>query len=84
MTRLTKSYLSVLMFLGVGLAGVLADGFVAEMSAPDQISTSLAGFPGPSLSVPYYESRWPLMDNHFRPLFPGMRPLSTMDFIYAQ
>ncbi len=78
MTGLTKSYLAVFLLLGVGLALVLVDGAASHQT------TALAALPGSSLAVPYFESRWRMLDNGSGALFPGMRPLSTMDFVYAQ
>lgn len=84
MTRLTKSYLGVLLLLGLGLTLILVDG-TADRSANDSNKVvSMAGLPGPSLAVPYFESRWRMLDNNSGILFPGMRSLSTMDFVYAQ
>jgi len=94
MTGLTKSYLVVLFLLGVGLALVLVDGAAGSFSwvgnrmtahqGADHKTTALAALPGSSLAVPYFESRWRMLDNGSGALFPGMRPLSTMDFVYAQ
>ena len=84
MTGLTKSYLAVLVFLGVGLVLVLLDGTIDTSTKYGAQTVSLAGLPGPSLAVPYLESRWRVLDENTGILFPGMRSLSTMDFVYAQ
>ncbi len=84
MTGLTKSYLAVLLLLGAGLALVLVDGAINAHSEASDQAVALAGLPANSLAVPYFEPRWRMLYLESGDLFPGMRPLSTMDFVYAQ
>ena len=83
MTRLTKNYLAVLVLLGIGLALVAVDS-LRSGGQPGEAAKALAGLPGPSLSVPYFEARWRLLDGDSGLFFPGMRPLRTMDYVYAR
>ncbi len=83
MTRLTRSYVAVLLLLSLGLFLVLADTLIA--SRPGEVSGAVAfsALPGHALAVPYFEARWRVLGDDSGALFPGMRPLSTMDFVYA-
>lgn len=84
MTSLTKSYMAVFLLLFVGLVVILADATLATRSGNEARVAVFTALPGNSLAVPYFEARWRILENDSSALFPGMRPLSTMDFVYDQ
>jgi len=82
-TNLTRSYTAVFLLLVVGLLVVLADATFATRSEGGPQVAAFSTLPGYTLAVPYFEARWRVLGNDSGALFPGMRPLSTMDFVYA-
>jgi hypothetical protein len=83
LSRLTKTYLAVLLLLVLGFGAMLADATMATRAGNGTGPPVFAAMAGHSLAVPYYEARWRVLGDDSGPLFPGMRPLSTMDFVYA-
>ncbi len=83
MTSLTRSYLAVFVLLIVGFVVILADSTTAAHSGTGARAAVFTALPGTALAVPYFEARWRILGEHSGALFPGMRPLSTMDFVYA-
>ncbi|MCP4290314.1 MAG: hypothetical protein GY780_00590 [bacterium] len=84
MTGLTKSYLAVLVIIALSLGAVLVDGSRQRAKTSEIDRLTFCDLPGPALAVPYFESRWRLLNENACILYPGMRSLSTMDFVYAQ
>jgi hypothetical protein len=82
-TSLTRSYLAVLLLLAFGLVVVLADATMTSRSGLESRMATFTTLPGNALAVPYFEARWRVLGDDSGALFPGMRPLSTMDFVYA-
>ena len=78
MTFLTKAYLSVLGLLILASALVIVDAKTQTSS-----TWGLVTLPGPALAVSYAEPRWPLLAEEPAVLHPGLRPLSTMGWVYA-
>ena len=83
MTRLARIYLMVFLLLVVGLLAVLADASATSRFGPRPPLTAFSTLPGNSLAVPYFEARWRVLGGNSDLVFPGMRNLSTMDFVYA-
>ena len=83
MTSLTRSYMAVFLLLVVGLVLVLTDATIARGPDGNTGAAAFHALPGNALAVPYFEARWRVLGDDSGALFPGMRPLSTMDFVYA-
>jgi len=79
--KLARSYSAVFLLLVAGLLIILADAAVA--SRQEHQAAVFSALPGNALAVPYFEARWRILDEGTGQLFPGMRSLSTMDFVYA-
>jgi len=75
--------MAVFMLLVVCLLVVLADATIATRSADGPRVAAFSTLPGNTLAVPYFEARWRVLGDDSGALFPGMRPLSMMDFVYA-
>lgn len=75
--------MAVFLLLVVGLLVVLADATLATRSAGGSQVAVFSTLPGNTLAVPYFEARWRVLGDDSGALFPGMRPLSMMDFVYA-
>ena len=75
--------MAVFLLLVVGLVLVLADTTIARRPDGNTGAAAFTALPGHALGVPYFEARWRILGDDSGALFPGMRSLSTMDFVYA-
>lgn len=76
-------FVTGLLVLAAAFAGVLRQGAAA---APDPDIARVARvtrLPGPALSVSYLEPRFRAYRDYSDVFFPGMRPVSCLDFVYA-
>jgi len=82
-TRLSRTYLTILLFLAVTFAVVVVDGTTSTQTDSLNLVASVTRLPGPALSVSYFEPRLRLYTDSSFSFYPGMSPLNAMDFVYA-
>lgn len=82
-TRLSWLFLVFLLVLAGSFAAVVVDGTTARQVENLNLVASVTRLPGPSLSVGYFEPRIRQYADYSATFYPGMKPLNTMDFVYA-
>lgn len=76
-------FLAGLLLLAAAFAAVVRQGAASAGDPGIVLVARVTRLPGPALSVSYFETRWrPYRDASDR-FFPGMRPVNSLDFVYA-
>jgi len=70
--------------LGLGLAVMVSDVLLFKHSSDIENFSAVTRLPGFSLSVIYFEPRVRSYRDFSGTLYPDMKPISYMDFVYAE
>ena len=80
---MTAIFITLLVLLGLGFLAVVVDGTLATATGSIGYLTAVTRLPGPALSAQYMEPRCRAYGDFSSTIFPDIRGINYLDFVYV-